>query len=64
MGSEVLKHFSTPHHKEIKEENGDTLQKEARHKAWGRVFGGGYSKAIGLFLKCDLRVDSCSKVGL
>lgn len=64
VGSEVLRHFSTLHHKEIKKENGDKLQKEAKHKAQGRGIGGGYGKAIGLFLTCGLRVDSSSEVEL
>lgn len=45
--------FSTPPHREIMEENGDKVQKQARH----RHGDGGvvYSKAVGPFLKGTLQ---------
>lgn len=51
--------FSTPPHKEIIEENGDKVQKQARHRHGDE--GGVYSKAIGPFLKGTLQSPGESK---
>lgn len=48
----VTEVFSTPPHKEIMEENGDKVQKQARHRHGDR--GGVFSKAVGPFLKGTL----------
>lgn len=58
-GVRVAEVFSTPPHKEIMEENGDKVQKQARHTHGDR--GGVYSKAVGPFLKGTLQSPGESK---
>lgn len=58
-GVRVAEAFNTPPHKEIMEENGDKVQKQARHRHgdWGGV----YSKAVGPFWKGTLQSPGESK---